>query len=103
MSMLPLFPRVMVEKKENKNTHFWCCCVWLRDVVEHARVCEHRGSQQAVFRAASCEKLRGASAKRWRSAGEANAKRCWKQLARFGSALASARSCDRSVARAVIS
>ena len=39
MSMLPLFPRVMVEKKENKNTHFWCCCVWLRDVVEHARVC----------------------------------------------------------------
>ena len=49
-------------------------------------MCEHR------VRAGCCEKLRGASAKRWRSAGEANAKRWRNQLVRAGSALASARS-----------
>ena len=55
-------------------------------------MCEHRGSQQAARSAGCCEKLRGASAKRWRSAGEANAKRWRNQLVRAGSALASARS-----------
>jgi hypothetical protein len=56
-------------------------------------VCEHRGSQHAA-RSADCgEELRGASAKRWRSAGEANAKR-W--LASWF-ALASARSAARAV------
>ena len=55
-------------------------------------VCRHRGSQHAA-RSADCgEELRGASAKRWRSAGEANAKRWRNQLVRAGSALASARS-----------
>ena len=71
--MLPLFPRVMVEKKENKNTHFWCCCVWLRDVVEHARVCAStvdRSKQHFLLREAP-RSQREALAECWRGQCEA--------------------------------
>ena len=80
-------------------------------------VCEHRGSQHAarsealiaarssaeparsaggVWQSACTEPKSGASTKRWRSAGEANAKRWRSQLVRAGSALASARSAARA-------
>ena len=49
-------------------------------------------SAGGVWQSACTEPKSGASAKRWRSAGEANAKRWRNQLVRAGSALASARS-----------